>query len=157
MTNDAIQAIVKVQERLMRTTKVDYRSSRLERTEDYLLSKPDRTGDPDTMVYNAWGSAGKVERRRQKQHAPTPERDLSEHLALDGRYSLDHNVDYNVIAILDFVERVQLGNRERTVLMLLAKEKDVEEIAEYLGVTKNYAKVLICRTRQQAKALWEVA
>lgn len=157
MTNDAIQAIATVQERLRKRSDVSYWSNRLERTADYLVATPNRNGAPDKMVYNAQGSAGKVERNRCKRHAATPKRDLAEHLTVNGRYTCNHDVEHNVIAILDFIERVQLGDRERTVLRLLAEGKGVDAIAEHLGVSNDYAKTLICRTRHQAKVLWGAA
>jgi DNA-directed RNA polymerase specialized sigma24 family protein len=141
---------------------------RIDRARDELLRRPDREGDPEQLVSNAWGNAGKVIRNRITLLAGPRDGEVDEIAAekradriatLQQRFGErdDDSVATLALEIRDVVARASLPQRDKRIMELLMLGMQSNEIAGTCGVPRPVAQVWISRARGRAHTAWIAA
>jgi len=155
MNTDLFRAYVLLQDDYLRNRPSSIRrQERYDLALDSLLAKPDRTGDPDRLVRNAWGNAGKTLRRRAKVLSLAVARDLSESLSVDEDHPAPAEPSAAVVEIEDWVRTSPLSQRDKSLLTDLIAGAEADQIAERLGLPAARVRVMVSRARARALREW---
>lgn len=142
---------------------------RIDRARDELLRHPNRAGDPEQLVSNAWGNAGKVIRDRitllsgprDGEEDEVSARKRALRIAeLRERYGSRDEDDLGVsleLEVLDVVAHASISSRDRQLVELLMVGVESDEIAERYGVSRSVAQVRASRARRRVQMAWLAA
>ncbi|MBC6475336.1 MAG: hypothetical protein GDA48_23095 [Hormoscilla sp. GM102CHS1] len=160
MNANVINAVLMHQERQNREFYFSsYWSERIDRAIDKLLRNSDSLKPPSHLVRNALSDAGKVIDRRQSICSVVEirqvDKDNQQQHELESFPDISANSSEELLAIKSWLERARLLEKDRTILSILLKGGEAEDVAQRFNSTVKQARVRISRTRKRAWKLYQ--
>jgi len=176
LSDDTVQAMLLTYERYTQATgragRVDKISTtkleRFDRVLDELARHPARTGDPNKIVSNAWGNAGKVVRDHQRvmvrSYGHLEDDEGGEEIRLTdevrqsvARQAPSDQVEQLEMEVRDVLANASFSSRDLQIAELLMGGLGAEEVAAELNVAVPVAQVAVSRFRKRARRFWLAA
>jgi hypothetical protein len=131
-------------------TRDPWRAEQAEEALNFLLSKPDRTGDPQRLVRNALAEASKKLRRRAKIFTENIDRiQMVNGQANDGLGTLRFD-------LTNLIRRGGFNARDRSLLSRALDGSEAEDIAQELQIPIQRARERLSRARARAQQVWGI-
>lgn len=157
MNEDVTVAVLRLQDSLLRGRLQPWRAEQTEEALNYLLSQPDRTGNPFHIERNAMSDARKKLQRRAALFAENVA--VLDIMAEGGPTSETSNGEgYDVLRadVIDSIRRTSTTS-DQGILAIALDGGASDDVAEALGVSYEIAKVRLSRARQRARGAWAAA
>lgn len=157
MNENVTVAVLRLQDSLLRGRLQPWRAEQTEEALNYLLSQPDRTGNPFHLERNALSDARKKLQRRAGLFAENIA--VLDIMAEGGSTSeTSEGEGYDVLRadVIDSIRRTSSA-ADQEILAIALDGGAPDDVAEALGVSYEIAKVRLSRARQRARGAWASA
>lgn len=122
---------------------------------DYFTRNPQKEGSPRIMARNAMRKGYQEGSRRGEYWSKSTEGDLTDLADFNKNLVKDDKLDYYLIDFNDFLNKIDIKNKDKEILKLLAQEYDINSIATITNQTLSITRVKVCRLRKKVNPLWK--